>query len=280
MAILLSLAAAIIYGGADFIGGVTTRRSSALAVVLLSELAGFGLLAALVPLFGGSPSGAVLWGGASGLAGAAGVVLLYRGLALGPMAVVAPITAVEAASVPVFFGLLIGERPSSSALLGVAVALVAIVLVSSADDARDSPGFSAGNRPGVAEALGAGLAFGAYFILLERAGDESGLWALITGRTVSIAAVGALAAMKRTQLRTDRLTAIGIVLAGFLDVTANVFYVLALQEGLLALVAVVTSMYPASTVVLARVVLRERFRVPQLAGLGLAAAGVVLIAFG
>ncbi|MDQ3783824.1 MAG: DMT family transporter [Actinomycetota bacterium] len=286
MGIVLGLAAAIVYGAADFVGGLVSRRTNVLAVVLFSQLWGAVPLLAAVPFFGAAVSGEdLVWGAAAGLAGAAGVVFLYRGLSIGRMTMVAPTTAVEAATIPVVFGLTGGERPSTVALAGVALALPAVALVSSSP--RGAPEEGAGNGggagrmpPGLAEALIAGLAFGLFFISLERTGSGSGLWPLVAARATALVSVGAIALLTRRTLRPSPGTAAGIATAGGLDALANILYLLASRHGLLSLVAVLTSLYPASTVLLARVVLRERLWRVQAGGLFLAAVGVALIALG
>jgi drug/metabolite transporter (DMT)-like permease len=284
MAIFLALAAAATYGGADFLGGLVTRRTSVISVVLLSQLAGAVLLIALFPFSGSGPfdGGAFAWGAAGGVAGTAGIVLLYLGLAKGRMSVVAPTTAVEAACVPVLYGLVSGERPELLALSGVVLAIAAVALVSTAHapgtDPSVSPRGPLGLPVGVVEALGAGLAFGAFFILLKQSGLNSGMWPLVGTRLSSLAVVGTAALFMRPRFRTDRRTFSGIAGSGVLDLTANILYLLASRRGLLSLVAVLTSMYPASTVLLARVILRERLSASQGAGLLAAATGVVLIA--
>jgi drug/metabolite transporter (DMT)-like permease len=289
MAIFLALAAAATYGGADFLGGLVTRKAPVITVVLLSQLAGGALLLILFPFGGSGPfdQGAVAWGAASGVAGAFGVVLLYRGLARGRMSVVAPITAVEAASVPVVYGLITGERPSVLALLGVILALVSVALVSMSPDPDRAPGEDGEVRsglfplpPGVLEALGAGLMFGAFFILLRQGGATSGLWPLFGARISSFAVIGTAALIRRPSFRVERNTGLGIAGSGLLDLTANFLYLVASRRGLLSLVAVLTSMYPASTVLLARVVLGERLTFIQMVGLGVAMSGIVLIAVG
>lgn len=286
MGVVLGLAAAVTYGAADFVGGLVSRRTNVLAVVLFSQLWGTALLLAAVPFFGSVVSaGDLVWGVAAGVAGAAGIVFLYRGLSIGRMTVVAPTTAVEAAIIPVIFGLVGGERPSGVALAGVAVALPAVALVSSSP--RRSPGDAGepsggeGLLPlGLPEALVAGLAFGLFFISLERTGAGSGLWPLVAARGAAMLAVGAVGVLARRSLRPAPGTAPSIAAAGGLDVAANILYLLASRRGLLSLVAVLTSLYPASTVLLARVVLRERLWRVQAAGLVLAGAGVALIALG
>jgi drug/metabolite transporter (DMT)-like permease len=280
MAIVLGLAAALTYGAGDFVGGLVSRRAPLLSVVYLSQIAGSLLLVASVPLLvdSGPEGGALAWGGASGVAGATGVLFLYRGLATGRMSVVAPITSLEAAVVPVLWGLGTGERPPLVALCGVVVALVAVLLVAGFEP---SAGVTEGRSrlaPGVREALAAGVAFGLFFILLDGAGDDTGLWPLVAGRTASFAVLSALVLLRRERIVATPGTRVPIVGAGLLDVAANLLYLLSTREGLLSIVAVLTSLYPASTILLARIVLGERMGRAQLAGLALAAVGVAMMA--
>ena len=301
MAILLGLGAALAYGAADFLGGLMSKRTSVLSVVLLSQMWGSLVLLVLFPIFLEGPFDAlaVAWGAAAGVAGGMGVTLLYRALASGRMSVVAPVTAVVAASLPVLVGLATGERPAAIALWGVALGLAAVGLVSSS---RDAPQASLSNgaskpelgpqgsgvagraavasRAGVAEAVGAGLCFGGFFIFLKLAGQDTGLWPLLGARGGSFAVAGLAIAVVRPPLRPAPGSAPGIAGAGILDVLANVLYLLASRRGLLSLVAVLTSMYPASTVLLARLVLSERLQRIQMVGLGCAAVAASLIALG
>lgn len=277
MAIVLSLLAALSYGAADFVGGLVSKSNDVFRVVLISQLFGTVPLVLIFPLLndGVLSTEAMWWGCAAGAAGGGGVVLLYRGLARGRMSVVAPITSVEAAIVPVLFGLLTGERPGAWALAGVTVALLAVVLVSSSAETTAAEGMS-----GIPEAIGAGLAFGVFFIVLDQAGDAAGMWPILAMRATSLVLVAIALVGTRTSLTPAPGTLWGIALSGILDVAANVLYLLSTQHGLLSLVAVITSMYPAATVVLARLFLDERLTLRQLSGLGFAAAGVTLIAIG
>jgi drug/metabolite transporter (DMT)-like permease len=190
------------------------------------------------------------------------------------MSVVAPITGVEAAVVPLVFGLLTGERPSAGALTGVVLALAAVVLVSSAASTEGGP------RAGLLEALGAGIAFGLFFIALEQAPSESGVWPLIGARISSIVLVLTVAMVGGVKLKPPAGSLRPTAAAGLLDTCANAFYLLAVRQGLLSLVAVLTSMYPAATVALARVVLKERLTPIQLVGIALALVAVILIGVG
>lgn len=282
MAFVLGLAAALTYGAADFVGGVASRKAPLLSVVLLSQIAGTALLLGALPFFldPGPTASALAWGAGSGAAGATGVLFLYKGLAAGAMSVVAPITAVEAAGVPVLWGLATGERPALVALAGVVVALVAVVLVAGYEpsDRPEAERVPFLKGPGVTDALTAGAAFGLFFILLDKAGDGAGLWPLVGARAVSLTLLGALVLVRRHGLGAPAGTRAAIVGAGVLDVAANLLYMLSTREGLLSIVAVLTSLYPASTVLLARIFLGERIGRFQMAGLAAAVAGVVMMA--
>jgi drug/metabolite transporter (DMT)-like permease len=290
LGILLSLAAAVTYGGSDFLGGIVTRRVNVLVVVLVSQALGSTLVLAAPLLLADEPltSRALWWGAGAGVAGTIGVVLLYRGLAEGRMSIVAPVTAVEAACVPVLFGVLVGERPSLLALAGVATALPAVALVSAADRAGEG---AAGSRlprstlarlqhDGIPQAVGAGLCFGAFFILVQRSGPGAGLWPLAAVRIVSVVMMGVAVALVRPSFAGVRQNLGVLVVVGALDTTANVFYLIATRRTLLSIAAVLTSMYPAITVLLATVVLGERLRCTQLVGLAAAAVGIALISLG
>ncbi|TXK38716.1 DMT family transporter [Nonomuraea sp. C10] len=274
IAVILATASAVVYGTADFFGGLATRRSRVLAVVALSQLAGLALILALLPALPGAFDGrAVLWGLGAGLSGAAGLVLFYRSLATGVMSVVAPTTAVTSAALPVGFGLLQGERPEVTALLGVALGLGAVLLIS-----QDRSGSASGSASSVLTALAAGAGFGGFFILLAMASAESGLWPLAGARISSISLVLLLALTTRRALKPASGSLGVIVAAGVLDMAANVLYLLAQRQGMLSLVAVLVSLYPASTLLLARRVLGERLHAIQLAGVACALGAVALIA--
>ncbi|NRQ33301.1 DMT family transporter [Nonomuraea sp. NN258] len=273
-AVILATACAVVYGTADFFGGLGAKRSPVLAVVALSQLAGLALIVALLPVLPGDLSApALLWGLAAGISGALGLVMFYRALAVGVMSVVAPATAVTSAALPVLWGLASGERPQFWALVGVALALGAVLLVS--QDRSSSGGGSAGS---VIVALVAGVGFGGFFVLLAQAPHEAGLWPLAGARLSSITLVVTIALATRRALRPGPGSIRLILAAGLLDMTANVLYLLAQREGLLSLVAVLVSLYPASTLLLARQVLGERLRPVQVAGVACALVAVGLIA--
>lgn len=273
-AVILATACAIVYGTADFFGGLATRRSRVLSVVALSQMAGLILVLALLPILpGGFGVTALWWGMAAGVAGAVGLVLFYRALATGVMSVVAPTTAVTSAALPVLFGLVSGERPQTMALIGVVLALASVLLVS-----KSPAGGKGGSPASILTALAAGAGFGGFFILLDLAPDGTGMWPLVGARLASVSLVVVLAVATRRSLRPNGGSLHIIIGAGVLDMAANVLYLLAARAGLLSLVAVLVSLYPASTLLLARYVLGERLRAIQVAGVACALGAVALIA--
>ena len=280
MAVFLGVLVALSYGAGDFLGGLATRAQSVATVVAASQAAALVLLLVVVPVEGA----ALGWddvglGALSGVVGVVGVLLLYQGLATGAMGVVASITAVGAAVVPLAAGLATGERPAVVALLGAAVALAAVALVARGGEAPDDDG-TEGGRGGspLLLAVGAGVAFGLVFVLLGATDDEAGFWPLLGARTLSVTLLALWLLRSRVPFVPRPGTLVVVVGAGILDVTANALYLLAVREGLLSLVAVLSSLYPAATVVLARFVLGERLQRTQLIGLGLGLAGVTMIA--
>ncbi|PWW24483.1 putative membrane protein [Geodermatophilus normandii] len=277
MAMLLALASAVVYGMADFAGGLASRRATAAAVVALSQAAGLVAVVLLLPWLGGDPAPADLaWGAAAGVAGGAGLLLFYRSLADGVMSVVAPVTAVAAAALPVLGGLLLGERIGPLAAGGIVLALAAVVLVAAEGGLASLRSARLGT---VAPALAAGAGFGLFFVVLDRTGEDSGLSPLVAARVVSVLVIGGLALASGRALRVSRRVLPVVVLAGVGDMTANALFLVATQVGgQLAITGVLASLYPASTVLLAQVVLRERLAGAQRAGLAVAAAAVVLIA--
>ena len=274
MGILLALAAAVLYGSSDFGGGLASRRLGSLRVsVLGSAVATMAAWATLILVGGPGPSlRAVAWGLASGLAGGAGTLVLYRGLARGQMSVVGPLSAVGAAVVPVVAGVALGERPSLLSVAGVLVALPAIVLVAASGSVRGKLG------AGLLDGLAAGLAFGILFIGLAQAGRNAGLWPVASEQTGALLITLAIAVKTREPLRIP-LRAAGLpVLAGASGMAATLAYFYATHFSMLAIAAVLVSLYPGVTVLLARTVLHERFTPAQRAGLGLCALAIAAIA--
>jgi drug/metabolite transporter (DMT)-like permease len=275
MAVLFALLAAAAYGVSDFIGGIASRRAHALTVLLLSYPAGAVVMAALLPAYGGSVSMRTFgWSLAGGIAGLAGVALLYAGLAQAPMNIISPVTAVMSAVVPVLGGVWLGERPHPAAWLGIALGLVAVVLISRQPD--DHPHGPVGWRP-LAMAMMAGIGFGGYFICLARSDTDSGLWPVVLSRLTSSVLVIPLALMTGRFVRLPRNILGFALIAGVLDATANVAFLLASRHGLLSLSGVITALYPAGTVLLAVLLLKERTGRIQQVGLAVAVASVVLI---
>jgi drug/metabolite transporter (DMT)-like permease len=276
VAVVLALTSAAVYGAADFLGGLASRKSSVFGVVALSQVVGLAALLALLPWLGGPVDGTDLaWGVAAGVAGASALVLFFRTLARGVMSVIAPVTAVTSAAVPVLVGLLGGNRIGLSAAAGIALALASVVLVSA------EGGLSAlrAARPAsLAPALAAGTAFGFFFVLLDRTSEDAGVTPLVAARMASLALVVVLALATRQSLRVTRPALPLVALSGVGDMTANALFLLATQqEGQLAIIGILASLYPVSTVMLAQVLLRERLAGAQVAGLGTAVAAIVLI---
>jgi drug/metabolite transporter (DMT)-like permease len=267
----------VVFGTGDFFGGLATRRAPMLSVLVVSQGVGLvGMLAAAL-IAGGTPTGAdLLLGAAGGLVGGAGVALLYRALATGTMALVAPVTGVVAAIVPVAVGIGTGERPALLQLLGIALAVVAVALLSGG-----KPRSGARLRgTSLVIAIGSGVGFGLFYIALAHTSAEAGLWPLVAARVASVTAFsGALGVRRERPSRGTRGLAL-MIATGVFDVTANALYVVAVHHGLLSIVAVLVSLYPASTVLWSLVFLGERLRVLQVAGVVLALGAVALITAG
>ncbi len=276
LAVLLSLCSAVAYGLSDFVGGLLAKRVSVWAVAATSQSAAAVLTAGLVTTFATEASVAAIgWGVVGGLGSGAGNVFIYRGLAGGRMAVVAPLSAIASAALPVMVGLATGERPGFVAIAGVLVALPAIWLVSGGGS---TSGVAA--RADVINGTIAGLGFGVQFSALGQIPQEAGLFPLAVSQVVSVAAIvaGALVVSAPWVPRT-RVGAYAIG-AGVLAGSATVFFQLAVQYGMLTISGVLASLYPAVTVILAATILRERIHVAQGIGLTLAAAAIALIAAG
>jgi drug/metabolite transporter (DMT)-like permease len=285
---LLALGAAVVYGVADFLGGSVSRRSTAVRVLLVSVPAGIVVML-VAALTGAAPTWhGIAWGFGAGLSGGAGMLAFYRALARGPMSVVAPVSALAAAVLPVAAGVLRGERLGAPVLLGVLLCLVAIGLVSM--EKGDEEQAVAGRRAfdnGPIMAGVSGVSFGVFFILLKEAGGDGGLWPIVASRLGNLAVVAAAAVIllrahggrPGTPIRGRKLLGLTL-LSGTLDAGANAFYFLSAQSGMLSLAAVLMSLYPAVTVLLARFAFSERLRAIQRVGMALAVAGVTLVTVG
>jgi drug/metabolite transporter (DMT)-like permease len=333
---IYALAAALMYGCADFLGGVATRRARALSILPGSALAGLAIVLVATLIAGGSPTGTgFAWGLAAGGVGGVGLIVFYAGLAEGPMTIVAPTSALTATVLPVTVSLAEGERAGVAVYVGALICLVAVVLVSAAGTPAAStvagsavanstgvnstgadgtvagsgganstvPGCTVAEDSTVAEvsaasrligrlarrgfhvrAIGYGLAagatFGLFFIFLRNAGQSGAFWPIVAARLAGLVIILIAAAATRTRPVVAAGGA-GLLLAtfgsGLLDASANVSYVLATRAGLFGLAVVLTSLYPGVTVILARFGLGERLRPTQVAGLLLAAVGVILV---
>jgi drug/metabolite transporter (DMT)-like permease len=281
--VLLSLASALTYGLSDFLGGILSRRTSPWVIAVSAQTTAMVLWSAIALAAGGEPTGRDLaWGILSGVGGGIGAAFLYRGLGAGSMSVVAPVSAVGSALIPVAAGFVGGERPTAITWLGVLVALPAIWLVSLVDtsvapaDGRPRRGRAAE----LTDAMLAGLGFGVLFTALGQVPEQAGLAPLAVSYVVAVVATAALAAaLGAAWLPRDRSAVSGIGV-GLLGSSATVLFLLATQSGLLTIAAVLSSLYPATTVLLAAVLLRERISRAQGGGLALAALAVVLVTVG
>ena len=278
MAYLLATLAAVFYGAADFTGGMVTKRVATVPVVLLSQATGLVMVAIILPFLGTAPPRAadLWWGAGGGLAGGVGVALLYYGLAIGTMSVVAPTTAVLAVAIPVLTSIALGERPGWLAIGGILLGIGAIALVS-----RPTVNTQGPPRPsGLGVALVAGVAIGLFLLALAQTRPASGLWPLLTARLTSVGLFAVIAVIVRRSVRMPVKLAAITVGGGALDMLANTLYLLAAQIGPLSPVVTLSSLYPASTVLLARAVLGERLNTWQTAGVGAALVAVLLIVRG
>ena len=298
MVIVFALAAAVLYGSADFLGGAATRRSRALSVASLSVPAGAVVMLLAVAVAGGPVSTAGFgWAVAAGAVGAVGLLVFYTGLAAGPMSVVAPVSALMSTVLPVGAAIASGERFSIRVYAGVAACLVAIVLVSMEAGTLTWPGRKAagpatarpaGQRPsghraalrGFGYGIVCGTLFGIFYLFLRNAGTAGVFWPVAVARLANCAVVLAVVVLARARPAGPadgfRVLAAATV-SGVFDASANLCYVLATRAGLFGIATVLTALYPGITVLLARVVLGERMHAVQRAGLLLAALGVILV---
>ncbi len=273
MVVVLALGAAVTYGLSDFVGGVVSRRVSPWTIAFLAQLGGAVCILALAVADGGSPSrDDIGWALLAGLGNGIGTAFLYRGLAGGRMGVVAPVSGVGAALVPIVVGVATGERPATLAWIGIAIAIPAIWLV-----ARE-PSPTAFSVTALVDGALAGLGFGSLFAALAQIPEESGFLPLALNQVVGAAVVIALAlALRQPWLPRSPRAGLGVI-CGVLGAAATALFLLATQTGFLTVSAVITSLYPAVTVVLAALVLREHVHRDQAIGLALCALTVGLVA--
>jgi drug/metabolite transporter (DMT)-like permease len=278
MEVVLGALVALSYGTGDFLGGISAKRLPTITVLLVSQAVGLVAAVLLVVALRDAPPAAHIFP-LSAAAGAVGIValgFLFRGLALGRMSVVAPLSAIGGGVLPVLWGLLRGERPSALALVGVGLALVAAAVVGRGAEHDPAPAVSP--RMELALGAGAGVGFGVVFILLAESSSGSGMWPVLIARCASVPLLVVAAVVVGRSLRMERTELAPVAGAGLCDVAANALVVLAVRRGLISLVAPVASLYPAMTVVLARLVLHERIGRQRLAGLAVGIVGLTLIA--
>jgi drug/metabolite transporter (DMT)-like permease len=306
-AAILGISGAFVYGSSDFLGGLASKRISPLIVTATSAVAGLVILLLLFPVIGGAWSwSAVIWGGLSGISGAIALSLLYACLAIGPMSILSPLTAIMSAIVPMTFGLVNGTTFGLIGYLGLGVALVAVVLVGFVPE----KGAVRPSAKGLLMAIASGALIGLFLILINQTPTDSGIVPLLFNRSVNAlllfgaVAVLALASRRGRQrgagagavgsvrgfglpgstdaraaasanLRTALLLAIG---CGVLDAVANILLLTGIHLGDLAVMSVLTAMYPAGTIILAAIVLRERIAPVQIVGLVLALVAAAMLA--
>lgn len=276
VAVALGLAASVSWGVADFLGGLKSRQLHVLSVLVLSQVVGMLLVGALVAARGDGPPDArfLVYGALAGVSGLIGLAAFYRGMAVGAMAVVAPISATGAA-IPVIVGVATGDRPSAIQGAGLLLALTGVVIAS-----REEGTAGARVAAGTGLALAAAAGFGGFFVGMDAASDGGVLWALLAARTFDVALLLGVALVLRPGLALSARDTRDLAAVGLFDVTANALFALASTEGLVSLVAVVASLYPVVTILLARAVLAERVRMSQGVGVVLALLGVAAIAGG
>ena len=288
LAVLVGISSALVYGAADFLGGIASKRISAIRVTALAGAVGLVALLLAFPIIGGEISReALLLGALSGVTGAIAISLLYACLAIGPMSILSPLTAIVSAIVPMTFGLFRGERLGLIGYIALCIALVAVVLVGFVPE----KGAVRPTLRGILMAIGSGTMIGAFLVIIDQTPDDSGLVPLIANRAVSsailFAAVGvaALLAVRRSRLTGLPVVSAGwragialAVLCGVVDAVANAGLLLGLRLGELTIISVLTALYPAGTIILAAIVLRERIAPVQVVGLVLAITAAAMLA--
>lgn len=281
LAAAIALLSGICWGGGDFVGGRESRRIGATAVVVWSQLVSTAVLLALLLLLSDwAPTrDTVLWGTAGGMSGGIGIALFYRAMAVGAMSLVAPVAACSVA-VPVAVSYALGERPSTLAAVGILAAVIGVVLVSLPSSNALHVRMT---RHALALSLGAALGFAGFFVLVDQAaGTEvsAAVWSTVFVRAGSLSLMIPISVAVARGVPKLRGRLAPVTLAGVLDTTANGLYAVAASAGSLAVVSVLASLYPATTVLLARAFLQERIGRVQFLGVATTLLGVVLIAAG
>lgn len=278
MLVFTALIAAGLFGVADYMGGRASRTAPALVVTFLGQGAALVALAVLALLSGVPMPGPVdwIWGGLAGVAGGSGLLAFYRAMGSGYMTVAAPISAALTGAVPVAIGLLEGERPGPLALAGMPIALASVILIGD----LFGPGHRRAPRIVIVLAVLSGTVFGSLFVLLDRTSSTSGMWPVVAMRAASVPFLGFVVLVSRPALSRARSVPWLIVVGGILDSLANAFFLFASREGLMSVAAVIIALYPASTLVLAVRLDREKIHRSQAVGLVAAIVGLVLLAVG
>jgi drug/metabolite transporter (DMT)-like permease len=281
LAAVLALASSISWGTADFLGGLQSRRHALLAVLVVSQSVALAIL--VVAVLAGAPTehdtASTLWAAGVGGLGILGLLAFYRALSIGTMSVVAPISATGVA-IPVLVGLVSGERPGTLQVAGIALACGGVILA-----AREAPSEDLAARRSSRHAIGlaliAAIGFGSFFAGIDQAEETADVaWVLLCTRLVDVALLAVAVAVFRPSIPHDRAALGALAAVGVLDLLANLLFVLAAGRGLLSVVGVLGSLYPAVTVILARFVLHERLTRMQNAGVLVTLAGVVALAAG
>jgi drug/metabolite transporter (DMT)-like permease len=268
----LALVAAICWGAGDFAGGVASRRAGTFRSVLLIYSVGLAMVFVVALVRGEHLTGwaDLAWGAIAGLSGMVGVGALYQGFTLGRMGIVAPVSAILATAIPVIYAALTHGLPQPLQLVGFAVALVGIWLLARPDRLDGQP-------KGLGMAVLAGLGFAGFFIGLGQVGEEAVFWPLVAGRSASILTMLLIALATRRPVAPVRGSGWAVLSAGILDVSGNLFFLLSVQNGRLDVTAVLGSLYPAVTALLAALALKERMTRPQALGVLAAVTAIVLI---
>jgi drug/metabolite transporter (DMT)-like permease len=282
MAIFLAVIAAVLYGWSDYMGGRAARLMSVLRVTLYVEFLMTVSYVALV-VFDPAPFvfRDVMWGAIAGIGGVGGVAAFYLALSMGAISVASPVAGVLSAVVPVIVGIALGERPGASAMLGILLALSSVVLVSGALSSRRAE-VTMPRRQAILVIV-SGMLFGLWYVALDMAGSESGWWTLLGSRALTVPALIIVAFVLRDRLKADRASSSGnrwTLGAWATILIANLAYLVAVRSGLLSIVAVIASMYPASTIGLAILLDRERLSKTQWLGVGVAGWALVLVGVG
>ena len=274
MVTFLALAAAVLAGTGDFFGGRATKKTNIVSVLAISHFLGLVIILLLAPLMAEEfKTSDFFLGVLASSFGLMGLTLLYRGLAKSPMAIVAPITAVACATLPVGWGLFSGEKLATQQVVGVFVGLLAIFLVSWTPGKRTSiKGLL------ILEALIAGFSFGAFFIVIDGTSETTAPWPVVGSRVFSVLAIFLFVIIRKKSIKPEGNSAPYIIGAGFFDTLANIALLAALNKGLLSLVSILASFYPAVTVLLARLFLKEVMSTSQLIGLALGLTSIGLLA--